>query len=453
MPSIGEPGESETRTGRLEARAPRARRRGLTIETRSGRKVSSLWLIVLVAGLVVLSVAYFGRRSGEYPAEYHNDFNVYYFAAREVVSGHGPYQTSLGAWTPYLYPPLLAELLVPLAVQPLRIASYIWTLINTVALIAAAWLSSESLSLSLDGQRGRGDRVLKTSALLPGVLGLAVVFRFALDSLDLGQVNPLICWLTVASVYYSTKGKRGDSGVATAVAASIKLTPLVLLAYHVVRGRIKFAIGCAVFFLVLNAVSFAVLGSNAVSGLMTFWNRTIRNEQGYDLAYAGNQSLRGMTARLKPGNATYSDSGKAATAESNGTSIESPLAVILSLAMFVVACVAASRAANEAVAAAPFFCLMVLLSPLAWKAHFLLLLFPAAVLIKAATSGERFRALFWTTAVASLALFNLTSPRVIGLRAAEWCDVHSAVFLGGFVLFSSTILIAFTTRSAPPRGT
>src|SRR2546426_11037785 len=82
-------------------------------------------LLALLVACVLASGIYFARKSGADPQTYSNDFNVYYYAAREVVAGRDPYQRSIGEWTPYLFPPLLAELLLPLPLVPPPVAAYI----------------------------------------------------------------------------------------------------------------------------------------------------------------------------------------------------------------------------------------------------------------------------------------------------------------------------------------
>src|SRR5258705_12706413 len=92
----------------------------------SGLAVSWRIVLSLIALAIVLSGFYFAKQSGDDSAVYSNDFNVFYHAAGEVLGGRDPYQRSLGEWTPYLYPPLLAILLTPLAVLPLPVAAYVW---------------------------------------------------------------------------------------------------------------------------------------------------------------------------------------------------------------------------------------------------------------------------------------------------------------------------------------
>src|SRR5918999_785830 len=102
-------------------------------------KLRFTFLFIALLGSGIL----FARNSGSDPQKYSNDFNVYYFASTEVIEGRDPYQNSLGSWTPYLYPPLLAELLIPLALVPLPVAAFFWYLIGAAAIAAAAWMSAD----------------------------------------------------------------------------------------------------------------------------------------------------------------------------------------------------------------------------------------------------------------------------------------------------------------------
>lgn len=62
-------------------------------------------------------------RSGATPEAYGNDFTVFYAAARQVLPTGDPYDIAIRAATPYLYPPLFAQLLTPLAWSPLPVAA------------------------------------------------------------------------------------------------------------------------------------------------------------------------------------------------------------------------------------------------------------------------------------------------------------------------------------------
>ncbi len=405
----------------------------------SNFKFSPLKPFLILA--VLLGGIYFAYRSGTDPNTYKNDFNVYYFASQEIIEGRTPYQNSLGEWTPYLYPPLLAELLVPLASLPLSIAAYLWFLMSAFSLVAALRMSARLAGLKkkefvvppLGGSfvQGIWNLQAKLQPFTP-VITLLVLVRFVLDNFDFGQVNIMVAALSVAHVYYYSKDKKIASAIVLVLAASIKITPVVFLLYHIAKGRVKFTAACVALLLAMTALSFAPFGSRAPEAFHTFVNRTIKNEQGFNFAYHGNQSLRAAIERLK-GNAETTDPASATT-------------MIFGLAFLALAFFAAFKAKNEIVAAAPFFCLAVLISPLSWKQHFVILILPVTVLISQALREQqesRMKRFLFVTLFTVFALFNLTSPKIIGIAAAEWCDAHSLVFIGAMIVFFAITALSF----------
>ena len=404
-----------------------------------------LWRILVLLSIsgVLAAGILFARMSGSDPSSYRNDFNVFYFASREMIAGRTPYEHSLGAWTPYLYPPLLAEILSPVAVLPLPVAAYIWFLINTASLIAAAAMCG-----SLSAQRSAKDPLPELTdetqrervAFLASAVGVVVVSRFALDNLAMGQVNLVTTALSVAHLYFFTKQKRVASAAALALAVSIKLTPAILIFFHVARGRLKYAAACAALSAALVLVGFAPFGAQAGSAFETFFDRTVRNGQGYDLAFEGNQSLRGFDARSRH------------ESDDDARRPGSPITLIVSLALLAIAIVAARRSPEESAAAALFFALAPLISPLSWKSHFVVMLLPAAVLAREALRSNRLGRIA-ALAVLSIAflLFNATSPSLMGVAAAGWMENHSLIMTGAVLMFfavaASCLLSSRFTRS------
>ena len=373
---------------------------------------------------ILLSGFYFAARSGSDPAVYGNDFSVYYHAAREVISGRDPYQKSLGDWTPYIYPPLLAELISPLALLPLPIAAYLWFLISAFSVVAAALMSARLAT-------GDSEGVEPTEASVRAIAACSVVLviRFVLDTFDLGQVNGVVAALAVAHVYLYARDRRVLSALAIALAVSIKLTPAVLLLYHIAKGRLKFVAASVSLVAAITVVSFAAFGTRGVDAFQVFWARTLRNEQGYNFAYSGNQSLRGVIERLSGDVHEYVDEGQ------SRDPFELPT-LLISLALLALSVRTANRSRSDLASAAPFFCCMVLLSPLSWKAHYVILIAPIAHLLFLSTAAAtKARRWILSMLVVSFVLFNFTGTRVIGLAAAEWADVHSLVVVGGLIIY------------------
>jgi alpha-1,2-mannosyltransferase len=388
-------------------------------------------VVVIVLALATLASGfYFAGQSGSTPDAYSNDFNVYYHAAREIIAGRDPYQHSLGDWTPYIYPPLLAELIVPLAILPLPVAAYVWFLINAGSVFFAAWFSAglayDKQGVEVTNQNNLGANTRRAAIAACAVL---LLFRIVLDTFALGQVNAVQAALAVAHVYLYARDRKALSAIALMLAVSIKLTPALLLLYHIAKLRLRFAVACAALIVAVTALSFLPFGVRAADVFHEFWGRTVRNEQGYDFAYSGNQSLRGAIERLKaaePGREFSEDTSREPA---------DPLTLLVSIGLLSAAAFAAARARGELAAAAPFFCGIVLLSPLSWKAHYVILVLPAAYLLSLASKPGTARLLVLSVLAVAFVLFNLTSPRLIGLESAEWADFHSLVVWGALLMF------------------
>ena len=226
---------------------------------------------------------------------------------------------------------------------------------------------------------------------------------------------------------WQTKGWRAAlaGGFMLALAATMKVTPTILVFYHLGRMRFKYAAVCLGLIAGVTILSFAPLGKGAVSAAQAFVNRTITNGQGFDLKYSGNQSLRGFELRL--------------SGEGNGPaqSTSDPVSILVSIVLIGAALIASNRGRGELESAAPFFCLAVILSPLSWKDHHVILMPAIAMLMQCAASAGTMlkRVMFGAVLVICFGLFNLTSWRIIGLGGAEWADAHSFVFAGAMLVF------------------
>jgi hypothetical protein len=203
-------------------------------------------------------------------------------------------------------------------------------------------------------------------------------------------------------------------------------------------------------FAALTVLSLVPLGTRAPNALQVVLNRTIQNGQGFGLAYSGNQSLRGALARLTDD----SISGPDQVAPELSRRPSDSTTLILSLLLLAAAFLAVRWASTELLAAAPFVCCLVLLSPLSWKAHFVVLILPVAGLISEVRLSPTRRSAFaiGTVLLAVFALFNLTSPHVIGLAAAEWSDAHSLIFAGALLLFIAPVAVAMMRKFGKPPG-
>jgi alpha-1,2-mannosyltransferase len=416
-------------------------------------------IMALAIVAVLASGVYFARQSGANPRKYENDFNVFYFAASEMLDGRDPYQEVLHAWTPYLYPPVLAELMMPMALLPLPMAAYAWFLISLSAAVAAAWMAASLADLeradellpsratprpAVNGTNRLVDWVTDPANRRAVIAGLVwiILLRFILDNFKLGQVNLIIAMLAVAHVYCYATNRRRWAAAVIALAIAIKLTPALLLVYHLARRRWLYATGCGLCAGVLIAASFLPFGARAPETFGVFFNRTVRNQQGFDLAFGGNQSLRGFVARLTADSAPV-EHPQVSEAPTDGAVREpsSRLTLVLAAILLAVAVIVAALARTEMAAAAPFFACMVMLSPLSWKAHFVILILPVAfIAARALDESSQWRKRVLVGGLIILfALSNLTSRNLFGDGFSSWCDARSLVLAAAFVAYVTAV--------------
>jgi len=182
------------------------------------RRSAAAGLGVLLLFLYAGWIAYQWQRDKLY------DFNLYYIAASGLRDGLDIYDLArdysgenAAAWAelaeaygvehyapPYRYPPLTAQLVLPLTYLDDRTAGTLWLLLSGLAFAASAWLM------------GKVSHAPQGPAI---ALGLMLVFVPALTTLHAGQVNGFVL-LTLTAGYWGLE-RRNDlaAGIGIAVAA------------------------------------------------------------------------------------------------------------------------------------------------------------------------------------------------------------------------------------------
>src|SRR5688572_8575093 len=153
------------------------------------------------------------------PAPHQEDFGAYYIAARALASGESPFDAQAAArlaaaagvehHSPYIYPPLLALALRPLAALPYSAAAAVWFVLSAGALLAALCLLRPFLQLPWR---------------IYGWVCAAVFFLPPVHhTLQHGQITHFLLLLIVS-------GAVGGAGAAAwvGVAAALKVFPVTL---------------------------------------------------------------------------------------------------------------------------------------------------------------------------------------------------------------------------------
>ena len=211
------------------------------------------------------------------------DLDVYRDAAEVAWNGGDLYGLRYtDVELPYLYPPFAILFLTPLALLSDVSAQVVWTAITLAAVIGYALICVENFAA----------RRFHTAT----VTALTVAFTLAMEptesGLNFGQVNIVLAMFLALDLSHRTG--RIPQGVLTGIAAAVKLTPLLLVAYFLVTRRVKPALWTLGSFLVCNAIAWVIFPKAS----WIYWTGTFLESDRVGVSYISNQSINGMLQRL-----------------------------------------------------------------------------------------------------------------------------------------------------------
>ncbi|MFJ8489691.1 glycosyltransferase 87 family protein [Streptomyces sp. NPDC094038] len=213
------------------------------------------------------------------------DLLVYRAEGEAVVHGGDLYGFTVTEWRlPATYPPFAAVLFVPTAVIPVPALKALFLAGNALLL---AWVVALSARLA-----GRTAPVPPPLPLLCAATALALWLEPVFQTLLFGQVNLAITGLVLWDLTRPS-GARAK-GLALGIAAGVKLTPAIFIAYLFLTARRKEAATATASF-----AGTALLGALLLpAASMDFWTRRLFETGRVGKAWiVDNQSLQGLVAR------------------------------------------------------------------------------------------------------------------------------------------------------------
>ncbi|MDD5488131.1 MAG: glycosyltransferase family 87 protein [Candidatus Omnitrophica bacterium] len=238
-----------------------------------------------------------------------NDLDTYYTAGKFMREGVTVYRAEVFSTTvsPYLYLPLFAILVSPLTLLSLRVASLVWYLLGLSFFIMSFLITVRLVSGTFDW---RG--IFSRRSLILNIISVLFIFSALLDNISLAQVDFMIYFLIVLSLYAHEKHRDLWAGIIIAAAGVIKIYPLFLLLYFTFKGKVRIIAGALIgIFLFVFAVPVACMGVDRFRSEMGDWARmkmapyarppAKRLEDNYthfeSLCKLSNQSLSAVLAR------------------------------------------------------------------------------------------------------------------------------------------------------------
>ena len=309
------------------------------------------------------------------------DLAVYRTGGLSVLQGQPLYTvlTQPPQLLPFTYPPLAALFAVPLALLPWPAAQLVWVPFIYGPLAVVIWFAFAPLL------RRVPTGGLRAAAF--AVIFAACAYLFPLrDEMRFGQVDMVLLAMAVADC--AARAPRWPRGMLVGLATAIKLVPGVFIVYLWVSGRRRAAVTAAVTALAATLGAWLLLPRDSV----TYWTSVIfqSGRLGSNSA-TSNQSLRGILLRLfLPGQAPGA--------------LWAAVAVVVAVAGFAVVRRLA-RESREMEAIAVTALLGVLLSPVSWIHHFLVVVVVIGAILADGRSPRRI-----AIAAGTAAFFALTIP-------------------------------------------
>ena len=227
------------------------------------------WLTALIfLTFIAINVIYYRHMPGD-------DLSSSYIACRLLAGGQGDHLYSFNAeyfhiiddpaWVdmaqetsfkgflhPYVQTPLWAYALNPLC-RAMNFPAFnlLFLVLNFTAIAGTVWLAAYQWAPSF----------LSRPALLAGFLAVLSFTTPVYYTAFLNQTHPLILFATILAVFLASRNQNILSGLVLAVAASIKLTPAIIVIYWLMAGKRRSVVSFLAWWVVLNILTLLIFGA------------------------------------------------------------------------------------------------------------------------------------------------------------------------------------------------
>ncbi|MFZ1117005.1 MAG: glycosyltransferase 87 family protein [Propionibacteriaceae bacterium] len=336
----------------------------LSISRRLSRAALEFLPPFAVALLILPFIIQYGKLIPWQPSTI--DLQVYVYAVKDMLAGKDIFATTTPFWNLYfIYPPIAAILMTPLAFGPYALWQVVWT-------GGLVWAQQSVL------KRCGAPRGWKL-----GLIGIAVLLAVEpiRTTLGYGQVNTILMALVIADLLPDAPGERRriPQGTLIGLAAAIKLTPALFVIFAFLIGKTRMAITAMISFAVFTGIGAILLFRET---LVFFGGLSGGDTRTASPLYTGNQSLLGVFFRL-------GDSSR----------VTALVGLAVSAVLAVLGCLVAAhwwRHEEKVFAVAIVGLTTCLASPLSWTHHYVWILpLGMAVLSPGVPRWARYLGGFW----------------------------------------------------------
>lgn len=207
-----------------------------------------------------------------------NDFSSYILSSQALLKNTNPYLT--GSPFQYIYPLSFAFILIPFTFIPEVIAQNLWYILNLLFLFIII--------------KGLFDRIKirdSQSIYLFVLILLVIILNVVQNNLRNGQVNIFILLLCTLFLSYYEKRKIYLSSLLLALAISIKMIPLIIVGFCLVKKDFKTVLLTLGFTVLFILVPFILVGDNLFDYYGYYFNLATQNVLSTESSSSTNQGM------------------------------------------------------------------------------------------------------------------------------------------------------------------
>ena len=330
------------------------------------------------------------------------DFTVYHAAGRAVIEATPLYEAqNVRGWL-YMYLPIFAVLMVPLAVLPKTLAAGVFYLLSLAMLVHMIHVAARMAEARAGPSRWGPFATWTAVLVLTGWPWMSGLTR--------GQASVMLSWLTIVGIDWLMRERpdrlalRWGGAFALALAAAIRIFPVLLGLWLILRRKWEAALACIVAGVALTVVfPAAVFGPMGNMQLLVEWVTTIalptgdaaaesnaRYTQMMDPRIDKNQSVQAVLVRWMAPTEESGADARERLARQIGLAVKIGLVGITLVASFV----AGRRRRDDGgpipmLQASAFVFLLLAVPPVSWTHNYSLMALPLAVLWVLASGPAR----------------------------------------------------------------
>ena len=379
-----------------------------------------------------------------------------------VLTGGDPYSLAINTWPPFFF--FIAGGLALLARVSATFALFLWQVGDVLAIWGCCRLSAEMFAPG-EGPITFWPRDARHLALGSGLVLVPFLLtaRLFQEHVQHTQINAQVLFLVLLAFRLFVRGRTAQGGLSLAVAASTKAVPVLLLPYLLYKRAWRELGWTVAFLVVLNvALPALVFGPARAIGAWHTWRTVAGHETADPTPHFMNQSFPAALKRLFTEAGSARDPLHYAVADwparaVQGTFVACALAAALLLAWRFRRHPRDWTDPRVAAELAILLGAMVVVDPLAWKAHYVVLIVATtfawwALRQRGRQAGWWRWAMFWGSA----ACISLSAPAIVGNHARDILESLNVVLVGAVMLLVLAVSLVDaetpeTSREPPSR--